>query len=94
MEICYQCADISHDVQICDYLSSQRKVIADDIVQKSIEDKRMQIRLLKKYRRVLRALNKHERKLQSRAGRKNGSDICWKAVSNSTSHSSDVVKEF
>lgn len=92
MEICGQCADASHDIHVCEYLSSQRKVVADDIVQESIENKRMQIRLLKKYRRVLRALNKSERKLQNRIGRKYNSDICWKAVSNGTSHSSDVVK--
>lgn len=59
-----------------------------------IENMEKRIRLLKKYHRILRALDQRENELYEHNGRKMSSDICWKRLNEETSSSSDAVKDF
>lgn len=90
LEICETCVHASHDVRVCNYLRCQRKVVADDIAQKILEGLRKNVKVVKKYRRILRILDKKENELYEYKGIVNHTDICWQRLAEETTGSSDV----
>lgn len=68
-------------------------MVADDIAQRVLEGLRKNIKLVKKYRRNLRVLDRKEDELYKCKGKVNINDICWQRLAEENTSSSDVERK-
>lgn len=92
LQHCGQCTEVNHNLKVCTYLYSQRKVVADDAAQLLIERHRKRIKTLKQYRKILRNLAKRERMLYEYLGGAINSDICWERLDDDNSSTSSSMQ--
>lgn len=88
------CENVPHNIRVCNYLRCQRKVIVDDFAQREIKNMERRVKILKKYRRILRKFEEKEDELYEINEMKVHSDVCWKTIREEVSSSSEAVVEF
>lgn len=87
-----QCTETNHNLRVCTYLYTQRKVISDDVAQLLDERYRQRYRKLKAYRKLLRKLAQREKLLYEYLGGTVQSEICWERLEDDNSSTFSSMK--
>lgn len=93
LHFCNYCRESPHDIDVCMYLHTQRKIVAEYVVFGMLARLKKYIAKLEKYRQILCDMAAIEKKLYGFIGVSNQSSVKWRKLLNEDTSDSSVDAE-